>query len=946
MLRLHHAVRLRLLAQRVSVAGVISPSNCGMALHALRQLGACNAHDRELLRRVDEVYLQADLRSRANMFHCLACCIREQHSVHAGLPKSLPPLLAKMQGSMLGDVDELSPTECILVMEGVLKLTPYRCATPQLAAVLRTRSAALVDVVSNPVELIGIARIIVEAMQEPRPCAAGDDDAQAGADHLHPGWSQELREISGTIESRLDSFGKQDLLTLVDAVTPRVAPRTPKAALARENAERGSGDRAIRDVPDECRSLLLRVLSSTRRRVTTLSPSQVSAWLFRVVCLHRQHHPLFLSLLQQLDDEQVRSAMSASQLSTCIESLAETLRACHEENTLSHTDLQFVSRVVAKLLETLVSSLEKTGGSSQDCSVYLVPATLALSEEVVSGRLALSSPLMERLFRMLYCHFETLKPRERADVVTAVFLWGLLRQAPTQRREQRRDQRRDLDLPQSGAGDVCSPALWCNAVLANVDAYNALDALQLMNEVSAAVYAEGAEGGAGSNYNLSLVRPMLLRLHERLQGMQGDLHEVPSSCLARYLASMSKLGLRRKADYYSVLNILQQRELTDFEGLRVLGVVARHHLRAVPLITHTVRSLPRLASALHPKQKCLLLKCLGQVRAQRFVQAPHHRSLALGAFLTRDEVAKEISVLSAIFALVGLVDLRQFENETIDCLLQGPLSRHDEFAEVRSPTTLSELVAALCRLDRRRVRTATVQAALKAAAGPLATSRSFFVDLADVSFWLRLVQGRPSLGPDVVDGDRPRRSDEEAADYAVAVANYVSAAAAIAKTRLLDIAGSNALKPNTFLFSQLAIGYRLGVSLPRTSERLLSCHLDTKHLPQLLSDPRQVIGAVTTARHIWTFNPGAAAEVFRFAEKNFGSLGAQEVLLLGVEMTEALHDAEASAGQAVELMRRLQTLSRQSLSDAARRKKLSVQELALGARYGAVAEDSVPSAPR
>ncbi|ESL09263.1 hypothetical protein TRSC58_03020 [Trypanosoma rangeli SC58] len=938
MIKLHHAVRLRLLAQRVSVAGVISPSNSGMTVHALRQLSLCNVHDCELLKRIDEVYPQADLRSRANMFHCLACCVREQLSVHEGLPKALPPLLTKMQESMLGDVDELSPTECILVMEGVVKVAPYRCVTPQLAAVLRGRSTALVDVVSNPVELIGIARIVVEATQEPRPHAAGVDGEPGGEYHLHPGWSQELREISGTIESRLDLFGKQDLLTLVDAVTLRVTPRTGKSALAGEDAGQGLSEHPIRDVPDECRPLLLRVLSSARQRITTLSPSQVSAWLLRVVRLRRQHHPLFICLLQQLDEQHVRSAMSLAQLSTCIESLAETMRVCHEENTLSSTDLQFVARVVAKLLEALVYSLEQSGGSSHDCSVYLVPATVSLSEGVVSGRVAVSRSLMKRLFRMLYCRFGTLTPRERAGVVSAVFHWGLLSQAPTQQ------QRQDHGSSSHGGGDVFSPALWCDAVLASINTYNTLDALQVMNEVSAVVYAEG--GGVGTNtYNLALVRLMLLQLHERLQGQQKELHAVASSCLTRYLTSMSKLGLRRKADYYGVLKILQQRELTNFESLRALGVVARHHLRAVPLITNTVHSIPHLASSLHPKQKCLLLKYLGQVRARRLVRAQHHSSLALGTFLMRDEVLKGVSVLSAIFALVGLVELRQFENETIDLLLQGPLSQHNEYAEVRSSATLSELIAALCRVDRRRVPTATIQAVLSAAVGPLATSRSFFVDLADVSCWLRLVKERPLLVPATSGKDQPHCSEKEKMEYVAAVTNYISVAAAIAKTRLLDIAGSNALKLNTFLFSQMAIGYRLGVSLPPTSERILSRHLDTKHLPQLLSDPRQVVSAVTTACHIWRVNPEAAAEVLLFAEKNYGSLGAQEALLLGIEMTEALRDADASAKQVVEMMRRLQTLAWQSLKDARRLKKLSVQEVALGTRYGVVAEAPGVSAP-
>ncbi|RNF10942.1 hypothetical protein TraAM80_01207 [Trypanosoma rangeli] len=938
MLKLHHAVRLRLLAQRVSVAGIIGPSNSGMAVHALRQLGVCNVHDCELLKRIDEVYPQADLRSRANMFHCLACCVRERLSLHEGLPKALPPLLTKMQESMLGDVDELSPTECILVMEGVVKLTPYRCASPRLEAVLRGRSTALVDVVSNPVELIGIARIVVEATQEPHTHAAGVDGEPGGEYHLHPGWSQELREISGTIESRLDSFGKQDLLTLVDAVTLWVAPRTGKSTLAGEDAGRGLSEHPIRDVADECRPLLLQVLNGTRQRITTLSPSQVSAWLLRVVRLHRQHHPLFMCLLQQLDEQHVRSALSLAQLSTCIESLGGTMRVCHEENTLSCTELQFVARVVAELLEALVYSLEQSGGSSHDCSMYLVPATLSLSEGVVSGRVVVSRPLSKRLFRMLYRRFGILTPRERADIVTAVFHWGLLSQEPT------RQQQRDHGSLQNGGRDVFSPALWCDAVLANINAYNTLDALQIMNEVSAVVYAEGGRVETNT-YNLALVRPMLLQLHERLQGQQKELHAVTSSCLTRYLTSMSKLGLRRKADYYVVLKILQQRELTNFESLRALGVVARHHLRAVPLITNTVRSIPYLASSLHPKQKCLLLKCLGQVRAQRLVRAQHHSSLALGMFLMRDEVLKKVSMLSAIFALVGLVELRQFENETIDLLLQGPLSRHDEFAKVRSSATLSELIAALCRVDRHRVPTTTIQAVLSAAVGPLATSRSFFVDLADVSSWLQLVKERPSLGSDVAGNDQLHCSENEKVEYMAAVTNYVSVAAAIAKTRLLDIAGSNALKLNTFLFSQMAIGYRLGVSLPPTSERILSHHLDTKHLPQLLSDPRQVVGAVTTACHIWRVNPEAAVEVFLFAEKNYGSLGAQEALLLGIEMTEALRDADASAEQVVEMMRRLQTLAWQSLKDARRLKKLSVQEVALGARYGVVAEAPGVSAP-
>ncbi|EKF32727.1 hypothetical protein MOQ_003411 [Trypanosoma cruzi marinkellei] len=929
MIHLHHAVRLRLLAQRVSAAGVISPSNCGMSLHALRQLGACNVHDRELLKRIDEVYRQADLRSRANIFHCLACCVREQCSVYKGLPESLPPLITNMQESILADVDELSSTECILVMEGVVKVTPYRCATTQLAAILRNRSTALVAIVSNPVELSGIARIAVEAMQEAQPHSTETNGEQGEEYRLRLGWSRELREISETIESRLDSFGKQDLLTLVDAITLRVTPKLGKTTATGENRLRKLGEWPVRDVPEECRSLLLGVLKSTRQRLTALSPSQVSAWLLRVVHLHQQHHPIFMSIVQRLGEQHVRSSMSASQLSTCIESLGETIVICHEENFLGRTDLQFVSSVVTKLLETLVYVLEKDGGSSQDCSAYLVPAMLSLSEEVVAGNVEILHPLMERFFLILYRHFGKLTPRERADVVTAVFLWGLLNKKP----EHQQERKRDDGLLRMDGNDVCSPDAWCKVVLDNMDSYSTLDALQIMNEVTSAVYAE--EAGACA-YSPLLVRPMLLRLHERLQGSIGNLDGVPSSYLTRYLSSISKLGLRRKADYYCVLKILQGRELTEFESLRVLGVVARHHLRAVPLITETVRCIPRRASSLHPKQKCLMLKYLGQVRAQRFVQVPHHPSLVFGAFLTREEVLKEIPVLSAMFAFVGLVELRQFENQTIVCLLQGPLSRHDEFSGIHSATSLSEFIAALCRVDRRIVPTTTIQAVLNVATGRLATSRSFFVDMADISFWLRLVRERSSLGADVAAMGRQAENEKEDAEYMTAVSNYISVAAAIANTRLMDISGSHDLKPNTFLFNQMAIGYRLGVSLPPEAEERLSCHLDTKHLPQLLSDPRQVINAVTVARQIWHVNPTVAKEVFHFVERNVGSLGAQEALLLGVEMTESLSAAGESKDQVVEIMRKLHALAKQSLTDARRLKKLSVQEVALGALYGVV----------
>ncbi|KEG11018.1 hypothetical protein DQ04_03051020 [Trypanosoma grayi] len=928
---LHHAVRLRLLAQRLSAAGVMSAANCGMGMHALRQLDALNVRDRELLRRLDEVYLQTDIRSRANIFHCLACCVREQESVRESLSAALVLILSKMQESLLADVDDLSPTECILVMEGLVKVTPYRCVKPHLAAILRSRSTTLVDVVSSPVELIGIARIVVEAMQEAEPFREGEsssgDGAGGGVEHddyrTRLGWSQELHVICQTMESRLDSFSKQDLLTLLDAVTLRVTPLTRTSMEGdgewRQGRRYSSDDRGLRDVPDECRPLVLRVLSRVRQLATALSPSQVSAWLLRVVSLRMQHHPVFTSLLQRLDEEQVRSAMSLSQLSKSVESLGVALRWGREDDNMSRTDQEFAARVAVKLLETLVSALEQGDGSRNDCSAYLLPVLMSLSEDVATGKLAVPRPLMVRLFRIAYNHFDVLTPRERAEVVTTVFLWGVLKSPPGQRQPHRQSQ-----CHEGVRNDAAtSLAAWCDAIMTHADSYNALDTLQIINEVSAAVYTESATGNA---YDASTVQPMLLQLHGRVQGMQSVLYDVPSSFLARYLSSMSKLNVRRKTDYYGVLNIIHKRELTNFEHLRVLGVVARHHLRAVPFLSSTLNHIPQMAASLHPKQKCLLLKNLGQARAQRFVRAPHHSSLALGTFLTRDEVV-ELPLLSAVFAFVGLVELRQFENETLDCLLRGPLSETTGYTEIRSATTLCELIAALSRVGRRRVPSPIPQVVLEVATNRLATSRSFFVDMAEISFWLLLVKEWPTLGGVALE-------EPTTGAYMDAVKKFESAAAAIATTRLLDIAGSRNLQLNTFLFNQMAIGYRLGVTLPENSQARLSQYLDTKHLPQLLSSPRQVVNAVTTALHICSFNPDAATEVFRFAVKNFGSLGVQEALVLGVDVAASRCRSDAIPPHCAGLLHKLEVLARQNVNNTHRRKKLSVEEIALGVRYG------------
>nr|CCC96070.1 unnamed protein product [Trypanosoma congolense IL3000] len=941
----HHGMRVvRLLAQRACCPGVLSSSNCGVAMHAMRVLGLLKVRDARFIEVFGELFHLADARSRANMFHAVAVSVREQESVHEGMSENLISFLQKMQESIFSDVDDLTPSETILVIEGLLKITPYRCAQRQLVLVLRGRVTSLGDVVSSPVELIGIVRVVVEAMQEPQLPSADTSLEEEDSCQVQLGRSKELRELCNIIECRLDSFGKQDLITLVDALTLRGSREESAATQGRPgeppisfvNPKRSQGG-SLRTVPDECWPLILKVMKRLRLMATLLSSSQVSAWLVRMVGLRLHHDAAFMGLLRCLTDDRVCRAMSLSQLSTCVESLSAVLRWSLVENDVSRSDQLFIAQIIVKMLDILVSRIANSGSSLGDCVAYVLPAISATTDGVAAGLVEMPQTLTERLFLIPLQHLDELTPRQRAELFTSAFIWGV------PKCKQLSPQRGTTSGGARGRQDQCSSepvfalTTWCSAISRYVHSYNLLDALQIINEVCALAYVEAK--GRAPPYDTSLLNSTLLQLHGRVQGILGNLHEIPTPTLVRYLSSMSKLGIRRKADYYAVMGIVQRRDMTEFERLRVLGVVSRHRLRAQALLADTVSGLPQLSGSLQPQQKCLLLRYLGQAGVGRLVRAPLHSSLNLGALLTPEEV-DNLSLIDAICAFVGLVDLRQFSNETLPALLHGPLLlKAESFVDVQSSALLGDFLAALCRVDNRLVLTKTLCDVLNMASKRLTSFGSFFVDAAEPTYWMRLLQDWPRLviSDDGRCGDNSSRAESDLTAYDEAYRQYVATASAIAATRLLDMAHCNTLQPNTFLFNQLAMGYRLGVSLSEEDGVRLSHNLDSKHLPRLMGNPRDIVNAAVTGLFVLPFNASAADQAFNFVAKSRGSLRVQDEVVLGVELAEFLRKAndKVESGAAAGVIE-LSDLVKKSLRSADRQKKLSVQELAFAASYGLV----------
>ncbi|KAG8339753.1 hypothetical protein TRVL_09419 [Trypanosoma vivax] len=934
-MNLHSSLRIRLIVKRVSHPGVLSPSNIGMVTHALRQLGMLNVRDKRFLHILSDLLPPADLRSKANVFHCLACSVREQESVKIALTDTLQSLLFEIQCNLLLDVDDLSPTEAVLVMEGLVKLTPYCCTEQKLVSVLRSRVAALVGVVGDPVGLIGIARILVEAMQEPQPCSTDDLPAH-GSNKLRIGHSEELREVCQVIGCRLDTFSKQDLITFLDAITLRIAPRVEKEveggddddfSVKTRHGRRVPADRAARHVPDECRDVLQQVLDRVRLLAPLLSSSQVSAWTHRLSQLGLQGHYAFTAVVQRLEDECLRSTMSASQLSTCVEALVKTLQQAHQDNRVNHADQPSIARVIVKLLESLLMNVEGSDTPHVDCSSYVLPALSVLLDEVSSARLKLPPLLVRRLFHFLYRHLGGLAPRERADLFCIVFMWGVAGVAPGHKGS---NQHVACEKPREGGGecDVFSPSLWCSAIVRFIDSYNIVDAIQILNEVSAVVYAQTGNNEYGDSF---ITQPVLMQLHQQVQAMETKMSLVHTSHLVRYLCSMSKLGVRRKSDYYKVLTVVQQRELTEFERLRVLGVIARHQLLVPEFVSDTVSGIPQRTGSMQPQQKCLLLKFLGKARPNRFIRSPLHAPLELGTFLTEDELL-EVPLLGAMCAFVGLVDLRQFANRTLGALLCGPLGESKSFADIRSAALLCEFVTALCRTERCLVPQQTLVTAIEAATKRLSSSRSFFVDVSEMVFWMRLLQAWDHMPA----GGQATATEEVAPTvFTGALKKLFALAASIASARLVDIAESETLRPNTFLFSQIALCYQLGVVLPKEMTLRLSQNLDIKHLPRLLSSSRQVVNAAKTALCIASCAEDAAAAILHFVMRNFGSLSVQDHLVLGVELSEFLRQPSMGLGSK-SVVRELHSMSVASMNDSSKCKKLSTQETMLGVHYGLI----------
>ncbi|KPA84880.1 hypothetical protein ABB37_01338 [Leptomonas pyrrhocoris] len=1046
---MHSQVLLRWLVRRACTPGVLSSSQIGMTVHALRQLGALTVSSAttsplNVLPVIQTLCVAADGRSQANVLHALACATTEQCSPRVTVQTELCSTLQLLQGRLVETAVSLTAPETILVMEALIKLAPFAgrdgpLINRRLLDEVQERSMALASVVERPVDLLGVTRVVVEAVTSvPFTAPSSSLSIQPFTSMGTASWADvTLENVLRVVQARLSSFSNQDLISLVDvltvarvpAATEAVAadslpvsasssPSLPRAPTEKQQASdtAAGGAREKYTFLDAARFLLDDLLGRAFLTVPNLSVAQLSAWLTRLVKLHLTDHQLLRTVVQSLAAAaREQGSFTDAQLSSSVHALA-ALFSTTVTGTEKWTDKELYAKAYVEILHELVKRLHQrprcdpTGLAH--AQTYLLPLLFNVPEvalnaylqqaELLDRRMSMptaaltpsnSSPQV-RVFVLLSAslemgaalllrHFHELAPRVQAHVAAFVFHWHLYLPQP------KADAKAESDSTAGAESPLGSPVTTPKAVemvrrcsfmtadeasrkhravcgllegcLAN---FGAKDAVQVLNEVVVLHYAQpgqrrqqqqskcmsspaerntaatatAVEAGLPEDDTSAMQedaarqrRELLAHLSAKIGGsLQGELKEMHTAQLVRYLTSLSKMATRVQAPYNTVLLALKGRSLTSFEQISVLGVLARHHLRSPYVVYGVVRDLPQLGQTLHNSQKAALLKYLGQAGAQRLVKAPCAEGLMPGVLFSDATEVTQLSLLELVFAFIGLVELRQNANPTTSQVLQelaqrvslthdsdklgGPLSHRHVFYPVRSPTTLAELVTSLCRYGgpSKGVTAPLLVEAMRALQLRVATSRSLFVDVSQLTWHWPLVEEYFQPSSVLWGGGTPPEtfSSDEWSELRAAFQRLCSTAQRQLRSRLTDIALSPRLRRNTFLWNQMACGVRFDALPPQGSPEvaLLWENLERKDIVPLHASPQQLLDVMTLAVYRLPEDAADAMLMLDLVKKHVASLPVQNGLQVWWYASQYLSSANHASSQEEKVRRLVQAV--------------------------------------
>lgn len=352
-----------------------------------------------------------------------------------------------------------------------------------------------------------------------------------------------------------------------------------------------------------------------------------------------------------------------------------------------------------------------------------------------------------------------------------------------------------------------------------------------------------------------------------------------------------------------------------------------------------------------------------------------------------------------------------------------PLPLHQTVGYIRSTTTLCELVVSLCRLgvpswvpngtttppptdtigdqtlppsplspfsptspfSELSLLLELTADAMRAVAHLLPTSRGLFTDLSRLTRAWPVLSSFPVLFQEAVLDALPGLSRDERATLAEQLGDVIAAewagTCAAARgplaARVADIARDPSLRPNTFLYTQLAAAVCLDALPANVAERRrLYANLELRKLPHLLGSSRQMVDATVVGLHTGTGQEqqqqqgggpsssttdnstatAAAAEllspaeveeishtILTFVRSSLMSLRAQDVLAVWWLTDQALrrsHDSSSSGGggggalveRSREAARSIRDAAKEQLMEESHHGKLSPMEMMVRGR--------------
>ncbi|CCW67737.1 unnamed protein product [Phytomonas sp. Hart1] len=578
---------------------------------------------------------------------------------------------------------------------------------------------------------------------------------------------------------------------------------------------------------------------------------------------------------------------------------------------------------------------------------------------------------MEKACSLLLRHFASLAPRDQVDVVMTALRWNVYYASssslgvpegetggghPEFDNFITSDDSKGVINGSNGVKYTGAQLMWmfpplshevaerklkalCGLIRQNIPQYNAMDVIKILNEMVVSMELPSSlisgDAGKGTQVPLSAREQNLFKdvylICETLQDalvdprLRNEMVTLPTFSLVRYLMTLSKLRVRRKIIYLEVLNLLSERNLFPFELITVLGIMGRNHLTVPHIISACIKRLGELGGILTPTRKALLLKYLAQTNGQIFVRAPVFAPLDGGSFFKSVSEINKLTYFESLFTFNGLMELQQYENQTLRWLLDGPLtaglSGKEEPGEVsnqlflntitriRSSTTIAEFLISLCRLGgpSEHVPLTLVISTMEVFRRRIASSRSLFLDLSlFLSYWPILSKYTALVERDATIHDPPllsarahvnespseRLSTQQSSqiDKVGAAWNGVlETASPLIRERLLNILNSPQLRVNTFLFYQMAIGCCLDAmpTVDSNAERALVQHLDLRTMIEPTQNPHRLVDGLILVLYFIPRYPAETRRIVEFLLEHVQALRVQDAL----SMWSLLEDA-------------------------------------------------------